>query len=186
MIWKVRVYSKWLIFSGFFLLLFFACLAVLSMSPDGIVISVVSVVITFFWACLSLRGLRILLNPVLLRLDDEGVYLRGEIFVPYKDVLAFTKEKRLIPQAGGYLAIYKLLLTPSAALSAKEIFTKTKFIFFSVKDKNGVIHITFPPSYAVSPSYEQVLGEMFNRYRNKTGNILSSNYYPDMHEQWKV
>jgi hypothetical protein len=184
-IWKIKLYSKWLIFTGIFLLLAFALLSVLMIPVSGSLEIVTQIAMAMVLIYFVARSWGIVLNPVLLRLDDKGAHLRGNIFIPYEDVLAFTKEKRWFA-GGGCTEIYKLILRPSTTVPLIDILFKTKFILMGFKDKNSVISIVFPSSYTTDPGYEEVLGEMFKKYRNKTGNILSSNYYPDLYAERNV
>lgn len=186
MIWKIKAYSKWLILTGIVLLCLLALSSLLIIPAGNFSEFFSGLILSALLIYLTIRSLDIILNPVLLRLDSDGVYLRGKVFIPYEDVLAFTKERRLFPQAGGYIDIYKLILHPSTGLSVGEIFFKTRFFVIPFKDKNGVVLITFPSSYTTDPAYGEVLGEMFEKYRNKTGNLLSSNYYPDLYKERNV
>lgn len=181
MIWKINASSKWLILSGIFLLGLFAALSSL-IRPSNYLDFFGELILVILLMYLIVRSLDVILNPVFLSLDNDGVYLRGKIFVPYKDVLAFTKERRLFP-SGGYIDIYNLFLQPSTTLTPRKILLKTKFFLISYQDRNNVIRVVFPSSYTTAPSYEEVLGEMFEKYRNKTGDVLSSNYYPDLYKE---
>lgn len=174
--WEYKKFSRWMVFLGTAGLLAFLLI--------GIYItewSAVGVFAALFFSLYLCRTYLFVKNPVILSLGDEGLTLRGKIFIPYEDVVAFSLISMNIYR--GFRADRSLLYFKDRRTVARpKKFFFIDFLFWGRVDENGVVCLMVPYSSSTNHAHKDVAGEMFERYRHKTGGLLSYNYYPDLYK----